>query len=132
MLWVLKRTVSLRRFFCAPKTYAKNYWQENINNFTLNIFVYPNLWFAYFAGLAYIVKQDPEILKLRIEIMMKENCEEFALNLCTWSLKHPQLKNDLKIKEHQIVIMYKQQMFAKMQEVVSVCSSVGLVRQIWK
>ena len=65
------------------------------------------------------MKQDPEILKLRIEIMMKENCEEFALNLCTWSLKHPQLKNDLKIKEHQIVIMYKQQMFAKMQEVVS-------------
>ena len=23
MLWVLKRTVSMRRFFCAPKTYAK-------------------------------------------------------------------------------------------------------------
>ena len=62
--------------------------------------------------------------------MMKENCEEFALNLCTWSLKHPQLKNDLKIKEHQIVIMYKQQMFAKMQEVVSFCSSVGLVRGV--
>ena len=50
---------------------------------------------------------------------MKENCEEFALNLCTWSLKHPALKNDLKIKEHQIVIMYKQSMFEKMQEVVS-------------
>ena len=24
MLWVLKRTVSMRRFFWAPKTYAKN------------------------------------------------------------------------------------------------------------
>ena len=23
MLWVLKRTVSMRRFFCAPQTYAK-------------------------------------------------------------------------------------------------------------
>ena len=25
MLWVLKRTVSMRPFFGAPKTYAKNY-----------------------------------------------------------------------------------------------------------
>ena len=77
----------------------------------------PRLFFV--LGLEYIKTQDPEILKLRIEIMMKENCEEFALNLCTWSLKHPQLKNDLKIKEHQIVIMYRQQLYEKMQEVVS-------------
>ena len=25
MLWVLKKTVSMRGFFCAPKTYAKHY-----------------------------------------------------------------------------------------------------------
>ena len=25
MLWALKRTVSMRHFFWAPKTYAKNY-----------------------------------------------------------------------------------------------------------
>ena len=37
MLLVLKRTVSTRRFFWAPKTYAKNYGQENIYNFTLKI-----------------------------------------------------------------------------------------------
>ena len=40
MLWVLKRTVSMRQFFYAPKTYAKNYGLENIHNFTLKIFVY--------------------------------------------------------------------------------------------
>ncbi|XP_045164580.2 uncharacterized protein LOC123528704 [Mercenaria mercenaria] len=67
--------------------------------------------------LEYIQKEDPDILKLRIEIMMKENCEEFALNLCDWSLKHPALQNDLKIKEHQIFILYKQQEYGKMQEV---------------
>ena len=43
MLWVLKRTVSMRRFFWAPKSYAKNYGLENIYNFMLNIFVYLNL-----------------------------------------------------------------------------------------
>ena len=43
MLWVLKRTVSMRRFFWAPLSYAKIYGLENIYNFTLKIFVYLNL-----------------------------------------------------------------------------------------
>jgi len=73
------------------------------------------------TGLEYIQNQDPEILKLRIEIMIKENCEEFALNLCNWSLKHPSLGSmALEIKEFQIFILYKQTEFGKMQEVVSV------------
>ena len=38
MLWVLKRTISLRRFFLAPKTCAKKYGLENLYNFTLKIF----------------------------------------------------------------------------------------------
>ena len=32
MLWVLKRTVSMRRFFWAPKTYVQTDGLENINN----------------------------------------------------------------------------------------------------
>ena len=40
MLWVLKRTVSMRRYFWAPKTYAKTDELENIYNFTLKNFVY--------------------------------------------------------------------------------------------
>ena len=45
MLWVLKRTVSMRRFFWAPKTYVKtDGLEKNIYIFTLKIFVYLNLW----------------------------------------------------------------------------------------
>ena len=40
MLWVLKRTVSMRQFFLAPKMYVKIDGSENIHNFTLKIFVY--------------------------------------------------------------------------------------------
>ena len=43
MVWVLKRTVSMRRFFWAPKTYVKIDGKEIIYNFTLKIFVYLNL-----------------------------------------------------------------------------------------
>ena len=39
MLWVLKRTVSLRRFFWTPKTYIRIDESENIHKFTLKIFV---------------------------------------------------------------------------------------------
>ena len=43
MLWVLKRTVSMRQFFLAPKTYVKTDGLENIYNFTHTNFVYLNL-----------------------------------------------------------------------------------------
>ena len=46
MLWVLKRIVSMRQFFWAPKTYVKTDQKENIYIFTLNIFVYLNLWYG--------------------------------------------------------------------------------------
>ena len=45
MLWVLKRTVSMRRFFWAPKTYVETDGQEKIYIFTLIFFVYLNLCF---------------------------------------------------------------------------------------
>ena len=44
MLCVLKRTVSMRRFLWAPKTYVKTYGSGNIYNFTLKNFAYLNLW----------------------------------------------------------------------------------------
>ena len=44
MLWVLKRTVSMRRFFGAPITYFQTDGLEIIYNFTLKNFVYLHLW----------------------------------------------------------------------------------------
>ena len=46
MLWVLKRTVSMRRFFLAPKTYVSTDRQENIDNFTYTFFVHLYLCFG--------------------------------------------------------------------------------------
>ena len=43
MLWVLKRPVSKRRFFLAPKTYVQTDGLENIYNFMLKNVVYLNL-----------------------------------------------------------------------------------------
>ena len=43
MLWALKRTISIRRFFWAPKTYVQTDGLVYIYNFTLKTFVYLNL-----------------------------------------------------------------------------------------
>ena len=43
MLWVLKRTISMRRFFWTPKTNVKIDSLENIFNFTLKIFINLNI-----------------------------------------------------------------------------------------
>ena len=44
MLWVLKRIVSLRRFFWAHKTYVQTDGLEYFYNFTLKFVFYLNLW----------------------------------------------------------------------------------------
>ena len=44
MLWVLKRTISMRWFFWTPKTNVKTDGLENINNFTLKKIVYVYLY----------------------------------------------------------------------------------------
>ena len=45
MLWVLKRTISMRRFFWAPKTYVETDGLENIYNITIKNFGHLNLCF---------------------------------------------------------------------------------------
>ena len=52
MLWILKRSVSMRRFFWAPKTYVKTDGYENIYNYMLKKFCLSKLdqpmWLWYF------------------------------------------------------------------------------------
>ncbi|XP_067685185.1 uncharacterized protein [Haliotis asinina] len=66
--------------------------------------------------LNYIKQEDPVILKIRVEIMIQENCEEFALNLCSWCLKHPALTDDLDIRQTQLMLLHKLNQQDRLQE----------------
>ena len=59
MLWVLKRTVSMRWFFWAPKTYVQTDGLEDIYNFILKNVVYLNLWvetlYVHFPSVAHML-----------------------------------------------------------------------------
>ena len=60
MLWILKRTVTVRRFFWAAKTYAKKYGEENIYNFSLkkNCLSKPKNDVPYYKSLWSMVERD--------------------------------------------------------------------------
>ncbi|ESO84347.1 hypothetical protein LOTGIDRAFT_168791 [Lottia gigantea] len=84
------------------------------------------------SGLEYITSEDPDILRLRVEMMLQQNCEEFALNLCTWCLKHPALKSDLDIRQIQLTLMNKLHDLDRLQEeaeTISLKECVALVQR---
>ena len=66
----------------------------------------------------YINKEDPMILKLRVEMLILENCEDFASNLCNCIIKYEQFKDDLDLREMQYVLLHKLNQMEKLQEEV--------------
>ena len=70
------------------------------------------------------------ILKIRVEMMLQENCEEFALNLCSWCLKHPALKDDLDIRQTQLMLFHKLNNADRLQEEVNIITCVQLIGRV--
>uniref|UniRef100_K1PPI0 C2H2-type domain-containing protein n=1 Tax=Magallana gigas TaxID=29159 RepID=K1PPI0_MAGGI len=68
--------------------------------------------FTKYIGLA-----DPLILRLRVEMLMQENCEEWALNLCNCCLKQRRYQMDLEFKSMQLLLLFKLGSMEKLQEV---------------
>lgn len=67
---------------------------------------------------SYINKEDPMILKLRVEMLILENCEDFASNLCNCIIKYEQFKDDLDLREMQFVLLHKLNQMENLQEEV--------------
>lgn len=76
----------------------------------------------------YISSADPLILRLRVEMLMQENCEEWALNLCTCCLRQRRYQTDLEFKTMELLLLFKLGNMEKIQEVVSACSPSLMLR----
>ena len=76
MLWVLKRTVSMRLFFKAPKTYkyAKADGYENIYNFALKIY------FSYKRDLVLNLFYSYAVINTEAKVIHAAN----TICLCSW------------------------------------------------
>ncbi|XP_061187047.1 serine-rich adhesin for platelets-like [Saccostrea echinata] len=64
----------------------------------------------------YIATADPLILRLRVEMLMQENCEEWALNLCNCCLNQRKYQTDLEFKTMQLLLLFKLGNMDKLQE----------------
>ena len=80
MLWVFKRTVSMRRFFWASKTNVKTDGWENIHNFSLKFFAYMYLDLRWVCVSAYELKNCMASHKM---LFSTENSKK--KNLCAHS-----------------------------------------------
>ncbi|XP_060069168.1 uncharacterized protein LOC132549268 [Ylistrum balloti] len=69
------------------------------------------------AVQTYIGKESSLILKLRVEMLMQENCEEFALNLCNTLMGHEVFVKDMDLRETQLKLLHKLNQMDKLQEV---------------
>jgi hypothetical protein len=50
--------------------------------------------------------------------MQQQDCDEFALNLSTWCLKHPALSSDLGLRKTQMVLLHRLGNIDRLQEEV--------------
>ena len=58
--------------------------------------------------MAYVASGEyPEILKLRVEMLIESGLEDCAINLCSWCLRSPTFTNDLFLKKTQLLLMHK-------------------------
>ncbi|XP_064604242.1 uncharacterized protein LOC135469640 [Liolophura sinensis] len=67
-------------------------------------------------GKAYIEKEDQMVLKLRVEVLLEEDCDEFVINLCHWCTFHPMLKDDLYLRQTQLLLLHRHNYVAKFRE----------------
>ena len=92
MLWVLKRTVSMRRFFWAPKTHVEIDGLENNHNFALIKFSYLDLWIQRHVPVCAVricaVWSAPLLFTLESLTTKLATCTVFFSNvgsLCSWA-----------------------------------------------
>ncbi|CAL1541781.1 unnamed protein product, partial [Lymnaea stagnalis] len=81
----------------------------------------------------YIEQEDPIILQLRVDMMLRENCEEYALNLCNSCLTHPELQTDLSIRKIQLSLLYKLGHEDRLQEEcqkLSIQDALRIIKQL--
>ena len=49
----------------------------------------------------------PEIFRLRVDMLMENGCDDFALNLATWCTKSPIFQSDPYIRQAQLLLLIK-------------------------
>ena len=65
-----------------------------------------NVLLLFFVAMRLISGEKyPQVLRLRVDILVETNCAEFALKLCNWCLRSPVFHDDLFMRRKQLVLL---------------------------
>ncbi len=60
------------------------------------------------AALDYLENGEfPELIRLRVDMLIETDCENFALNLCSWCVKSSKFERDVYIRQIHLLLLYK-------------------------
>ena len=63
----------------------------------------------FVLALAYIQQGEfPEIIKLRIDVLKEQHCDDLALNLCSWCMRSPVFQSDATLRKTFLLLLFKQ------------------------
>ncbi|CAH1773807.1 unnamed protein product [Owenia fusiformis] len=59
-------------------------------------------------GTDYIKEHNPDVMKLRLKILVREHCSKYAINLSGWCLRNQIYAQDYTIREMQLKLLYEE------------------------
>ena len=60
------------------------------------------------TALAYVTTDEyPELLRLRIEMLMESGCEGYSLNLISWCVRSPVFESDVAMRATHLLLLHR-------------------------
>ena len=64
--------------------------------------------FCVNAALAYVTTGEyPELLRLRIQMLMESGCEGYSLNLISWCIRSPIFESDIAMRATYLLLLHR-------------------------
>jgi len=89
---------------------------------------YELLWYRYtcvlyaFAALSFIrTVEFPDLLRLRVEMLTENGCDQLALNLVRWCLRCEVFNNDVMLRSYHLLLLHRLGEICEFDSQVSFC-----------
>ena len=77
----------------------------------------------FFSAVAYIQEGEfPDLVRLRVSMLVEGGCDKFALNLCDWCIQIPEYASDVFIRKTQLLLLHK---LDKLSEFYNQCTQLS-------
>ena len=126
-IWIICRIVVVTNMNAFWYAHCKLPWNDRTVHENANLFVYLHCCAVLSAVSNYLFNEDPDILRLRLTLLMENGCDEFALNLSSWLIKMSVFSQDIDILLKYLILLIRQDQRDQFHKKVSFCSHTLVV-----